>query len=141
MTLAYKIFGIPETLEELVDKFKKKKKEQVNIVLREYYSGISFAFYGISAESGRTKVELGRAHGYGGIGLDMLKPAARQLALITAINTGKKLSQEGIKTTIIEDSWDTIKKYDLEKAEKELHKQEKFNQIHYDILNRLLQPD
>ena len=122
MTLKYKLFGIPGTFEEFVDKIKNKGQKQVNIVLGSYNDegglGVQFFNYHvyIMLESGNIRLKLNeRIHMRLGdlYGTVVGKAEVEKNGLKDAIEAAERLQKSSLEVTVKGD-----KNYSVDEAKK-----------------------
>lgn len=107
MSIAYKLFGIPKTFDEFVDKVKRRGKTQVDVFLGAYNAGglaplFDYHCY-VGLQSGKTKLKLNE-HIHERLGLlyrtRIGKAEVEQAALKEAVETAEKLQGLGLEATI-----------------------------------------
>lgn len=124
MTIAYKLFGIPRTFDEFVDKVKRKGDNKVDVILGEENKG---GLYGglfdynciVSIKSGKTRLKLNEhtyLMGVGGFESTQIGLAeVRQATLKDLIETAEKLQSLNLEATIngkpIDEAREAINQY------------------------------
>ncbi len=124
MTIIYKLFGIPKTFDEFVDKMKRRGDNQVDVILGEYNKGVGvgglFDYNCIvSIKAGKTRLKLNEhtyLMGVGGFYSTQIGLAeVRQATLKDLIETAEKLQGLKLEATIngksIDEAREAINQY------------------------------
>ena len=99
MSIRYKLFNIPATLEEFVDKSRKKGEASANITIYSFpidHYELGNGGYKAIAEAGRVNWKIHKEPE-----VFLSKPTAYQITLEKAIIAAEELTKLGIPTTIM----------------------------------------
>lgn len=128
MSIAYKLFGVPRTFDEFIDKVKRRGDSQVDVTLVHYDDGKWNYHCIVGVQARKTKLRLHR-HTHIRLG-DLYhtvidKAEIQKASLKEAVETAEKLKVLGLEATIsgkpIDQAIEAINQYDkgIEEKKKE----------------------
>lgn len=105
MTILYKLFGVPRTLDEFIDRIKKEGYNQVDVTLTTYDDDTLWtgpAYHGVvGVKSGKRKLILEKdLRPSLGFCENISRSQLEQKSLKKAIETAEKLQECGLEATI-----------------------------------------
>ena len=126
MSLLYKLFGVPRTFDEFVDKIKKRRDRKVRVALvtnvMDEMDGRPTFRYSVEIHSGRARLRLSsRIFEMIVPNLEYTKGELRGLTrdlLREGIGIAERLKQQGLEVTVGKEN------YSIERAREELRKYE-----------------
>ncbi|HIJ13582.1 hypothetical protein J4461_03860 [Candidatus Pacearchaeota archaeon] len=134
MSIAYKLFGVPKTLDEFLDKVKRKGYNKVNINLWSYDNDDGFGPFNyhtvVDIRAGKIKLKLNEYTYVRTWNLNdtIIGKAKIELAALNeAAETADKLKIHGLESTINNKSTDELKKEISKYAGEILEKEREFN--------------
>lgn len=106
MSISYKLFGIPKTIDEFVTKVKKNGNNKVDVILRSQmipglFGDINYKIF-VSLTSGKTILPLNK-YSYSISGFETFKSGAfetGETAIRESIEIAEKLQTVGLEATI-----------------------------------------
>lgn len=120
MSLRYKLFNKPQSVDEFIDLYEKQsmanfekgtemKRGEANIEVSPIlYGGCVLCGYDVLLESGKTKVHLGKYVPHGDE-REFFGMGAKSLALVNAIETAEKLAKAGLEVKINQKPFEEVK--------------------------------